>query len=103
MLVIFLFVLLIVKLDLGLIGVLVIRAATILKLIASHALDLRTELEISLSSHKMEASYVLTCEKLNLVMSSLAQFPVSFLLGLLGVNAMHDVVVDKSSELVTLS
>jgi hypothetical protein len=99
----FLFALLIVKLDLGVTGVLVIRAVTILKLIASHALDLRTEFEISLSSHKMEASYALTSEKLKLVMSSLAQFPVSFLLGLLGVNAVHDVVLDKNSELVILS
>jgi hypothetical protein len=98
-----LFALLIVKLGSGVIGVLVIRAATILKLIASHALDLRTELERSLSRPKMEASYVLTSGKLKLVMSSLAQFPVSFLLGVLGVNAMHDVVLDKKFELVILS
>lgn len=101
--VMFLFALLIVKLVLGVIGVLVIRAATIPKLIASHAPDLPTELEISLSSHKMEANYVLTSEKLKLVMSSLVQFLASFLLGLLGVNALHDVVVDKNFELVILS
>jgi hypothetical protein len=101
--VIFLFARLIVKLALGVIGVLAIRAATILKPIASHVPDLRTEFETSLFSPKMEANCVQTSEKLKLVMKPLVQFLASFLLGVLGVNAMHDVVVDKNFELVTLS
>lgn len=99
----FLFAPLIVKLALGVIGVLVIRAAMILKQIASHAQDFDTGFEMSLSSHKTEANYVLTSEKLNRVMSSLVQFPASFLLGLLGVNALLDVVVAKNFELVISS
>jgi hypothetical protein len=51
----------------------------------------------------MEANYALISEKLKRVMSFLAQFLARLLLGLLGVNALHDVVVVKDFALVTSS
>jgi hypothetical protein len=99
----FLFVLLTAKLATGVIGALVIRVAMTLKLIASHAPELLTEFEISLFSHKTEASYVLISEKLKPVTNFLVQFPARLLLGLPGVNVPHDVVVVKDFELVISS
>jgi hypothetical protein len=100
---IFLFAPLIVKLVNGVTGVLVIRAATTPHQIAGHALELPTESETSSSNLKMEANYALISEKLKRVMSFLAQFLARLLLGLLGVNALHDVVVVKDFALVTSS